>query len=55
MGTGIEDMIQRCHDAGLAELEFRIDAGCLVFTIQRKVQKITPHGRDQVGTKSGSS
>ena len=47
MGTGIRDMIRRCKNAGLPELEIRIDGGFFVLTIQRK--------KSEEGTKSGPS
>jgi predicted HTH transcriptional regulator len=35
MGTGIQDMIQLCHDAGLPAPEFKIE-DAFVVTIRRK-------------------
>jgi predicted HTH transcriptional regulator len=50
MGTGIRDMIWRCRNAGLPELEIRIDGGFFVLTIRRKPPEPGP-SRHAVGTK----
>lgn len=36
MGTGVQDMIARCHSAGLEEPIIRLDAGFWITTIRRK-------------------
>jgi hypothetical protein len=46
-GTGIRDMIRRCRNAGLPELEIRIDGGFFVLTIRRK----TPEPGAQSGAQ----
>lgn len=51
MGTGIRDMFRRCRNAGLPELEIRIDDGFFVLTIRRK----KPEPWAQPGTKSAPS
>jgi len=50
MDTGIQDMIQLCHDAGLPAPEFKIEAA-FVVTIRRK------RGRDfeKVGSAIGGA
>jgi len=49
MGTGTGDMIRRCREAGLPEPEFRLDGGCFVLTIRRKIAQVTAQVTVQVG------
>jgi ATP-dependent DNA helicase RecG len=44
MGTGTQDMITRCREAGLPEPEFRVTDG-FVTTIRRKTREVTPEVR----------
>ncbi len=55
MGTGIIDMIARCKDAGIPEPEIRIDAGCFILTLWRKVSQTTSNGSEggPVGGQDG--
>ncbi len=51
-GSGILDMLARCHKAGLRGVEFREDGGQFVQTLWRPRPIPTPQVTPQVGTQS---
>jgi len=55
-GTGTVDILERCHAAGMKQPEFRMDAGCFILTVWRKITEIqSVSSRDPLGTKSEPS
>jgi predicted HTH transcriptional regulator len=50
-GSGTLDMIEQCRKTGLPEPEFRLDGGCFILTIHRKITQEPEQVTRQVSDK----